>query len=138
MRVLWGADQDTMDFVAKRMPPIFGDSIRYAGEYRAAAVIDENGTMQAGVVFNDYHPEFRRVQVHLAADTPRWATRNVIKEILGWAFVNAGCIKVWGATPAYLSRVLRFNGGIGFTRHGVIPHHYGEGNHAVVTGMLAK
>lgn len=138
MRVLWGADKDAMDFVAKRMPPLFGDSIRYAGEYRAAAVINEQGEMVAGVVFNDYHPNFRTIMVHLAADTPRWATHRIIGEILGWAFVRSGINKVWGVTPAHLTRVLRFNAGIGFVREAVLRDQYGEGRHAVVTGMLAK
>lgn len=138
MRVLWGADADVMSFVARRMPPMFGDSIRYAGEYRAAAVIDGEGVMQAGVVFNDYQPNFGTVMVHLAADTPRWATHNIVKEILGWAFITAKCNKVWGHTPSHLTRVLRFNHGIGFVREAVLRDQYGTGRHAVVTGMLAK
>lgn len=138
MRVLRGHSADVMDFVARRMPLIFGESIRTDSEYVGFGVIDNAGTMQAGIIYNQYQPTFGNIMVHLAADTPRWATRNVIAEILGYAFVEIGLHKVWGSTPAYLERVLRFNHGIGFTREGVIRDHYGPGRHAVVTGMLAK
>lgn len=138
MRVLRGYNSDVMDFVAKRMPPMFGESIREAGKYVGLGVIDDAGVMQAGVIYNEYQPTFGTIMVHLAADTPRWAAPGVIKEILGYAFIEANVNKVWGSTPAYLTRVLRFNAGLGFTRDGVIRHHYGEGNHAVVTSMLAK
>lgn len=138
MNVLRGYNADVMDFVAKRMPPLFGEGIREAGNYVGLGVIDRDGIMRAGVIYNEYQPQFGTLMVHLAADTPRWASPGVIKEILGYAFVEIGVNKVWGATPAYLARVLRFNAGLGFTRDGVIRHHYGDGNHAVITSMLAK
>ena len=138
MRVLRGYNADVMDFVAKRMPPMFGESIREAGRFVGFGVIDESGTMQAGIIYNEYQPQFSNIMVHLAADTPRWATHGIIKEILGYAFVEIGLHKVWGSTPNHLTRVLRFNSGIGFRQEGVIRDHYGPGRHAVVTGMLAK
>lgn len=137
MKVARNIGPDVMDFVAARMPNIFGQSIR-GGKYAGLGVISEAGELVAGIIFNDYWPTFGTIQVHLAADTPRWATRGVIKEILGYAFLEAQCNKVWGSTPSNLIRVLRFNAGIGFSREAVLRHQYGEGIHAVVTGMMAK
>lgn len=136
MRVLRGHNDAVMDFVAKRMPPMFGDGIRYAGNYVGLGVIDDTGTLVAGVIYNEYQPQFGTIMVHLAADTPRWATHGVVKEILGYAFLEARLNKVWGSTPAHLLRVLRFNRGLGFKREAVVRNHYGS-QHAVVTGMLA-
>lgn len=138
MKVVATIGADVMDFVAKRMPLMFGDSIRYAGPYQAIGVLDESNTLVAGVVFNEYQQTFGTIMVHLAADTPRWASRNVIRAILSYPFVQLKCRKVWGATPDHLTRVLRFNHGIGFVREAVLRHHYGEGRHAVITSMLAS
>ena len=135
MKVVRTIGPDVMDFVAARMPAMFGQTIR-DGKYAGLGVLDENNTLVAGVVFNDYWPIFGTMQVHLAADTPRWATRNVVKEILGYAFVDAAVDKVWGCTPSHLKRVLRFNAGIGFTREAVLRHQYGKGCHCVVTSMM--
>ena len=136
MKVVRGIGPDVMDFVALRMPLIFGQTIRH-GRYAGFGVLDAENTLQAGVIYNSYEPTFGTLQVHLAADTPRWATRAVIKEILGYAFVEVGVNKVWGATPHTLTRVLKFNHGIGFTREGVLAYQYGA-QHAVVTRMFAK
>lgn len=138
MRVVCPPSQLVMDFVAPRMPPMFGDSIRYAGEYSGMAVIDGAGVMVAGIIFNDYQPKFRTIMVHLAADNPRWATHNVIRAVLHFPFVQLNANKVWGVTPASLTRVLRFNAGCGFVREAVLRDQYGPGQHAIVTGMLAK
>lgn len=128
---------EVMDFVARRMPAMFGDSIKYAGEYAATAVVDEAGHIVAGIIFNDYMPQFGTIMVHLAADTPRWATHNVVRAVLHYPFMQLRVNKVWGATPANLTRVLRFNRGIGFTQEAVLGQHYGQLN-AVITRMLAK
>ena len=136
MKVARNIGADVMDFVAARMPAMFGQSIR-DGKYAGLGVLNEAGELVAGVIFNEYWPTFGTMQVHLAADTPKWATRSVIKEILGYAFKEAGVNKVWGATPHTLERVLRFNHGIGFTREGILSHHYGA-QHAVITRMFAK
>lgn len=138
MKIIHDKQTEVMDWVAARMPLMFGDSIKHAGPYAALGVVDDKGELIAGTIFNDYHPTFSTIQVHLAADTPRWATTNIVRGILAYPFLQLRVNKVWGATPAYLERVLRFNKGIGFTREGVLRHHFGPNQHAVITGMLEK
>lgn len=137
MKVVRTIGPDVMDFVAARMPAMFGQTIR-DGKYAGLGVLDKENVLVAGVIFNDYWPIFGTMQVHLAADTPRWATRNVVREILSYAFLDANVDKVWGCTPSHLKRVLRFNAGIGFTQEAVLRHQYGKGRHCVVTSMMKE
>lgn len=137
MKVVRTIQNDVMDFVAERMPAMFGQSIRN-GAFAGLGVLNEDNVLVAGVIFNDYWPVFGTMQVHLAADTPKWATRNVVKEILGYAFLEAKVDKVWGCTPSHLKRVLRFNAGIGFTQEAILRHQYGHDRHCIVTSMMKK
>jgi RimJ/RimL family protein N-acetyltransferase len=127
---------DVLDFVAQRMPLIFGDSIRQGG-YAGLGVLDDDGYLVAGVVFNQYEATFGTLAVHVAATTPKWASRNIIRVILGYAFEEVGVNKVWAAMPHTNYRAIRFNQGIGFKREAVLSHHFGA-QHAVITAMFAK
>lgn len=137
MRVVRTIQRDVMDFVAARMPPVFGDRIT-RGHYAGLGVLDEDYTLVAGVIFNQWDPEYSTIQVSVAADTPKWATRNVIREILGYAFSEININKVWCLMASTGLRAQRFNAGIGFTREAVLRHHLGQGTHAILTSMMAE
>lgn len=133
MRLLFGHDPIVSEWVARHIPHMteFGPS-------SAIGVIDEDGRPMAGVVFHDYQPTYGTIQLSAAAETPRWATKNVIGAILGYPFRQLRVHKVWTATQHTNERALRFNNGIGFVKEGTLRDHFGIGSHAVICRMLSK
>ena len=42
--------------------------------------------VSAGVVFHDWEPERRRIEISAASENPRWLTRQRVRAIFGFAF----------------------------------------------------
>jgi RimJ/RimL family protein N-acetyltransferase len=89
----------------------------------------------AAVIFHDWHPKERTLQCSMAADTPRWATKESIGMLLRFAFIHKAVNVLWTATPHTSARVLRFNEGCGMRREGTLRHRFGQGVHAVICSM---
>ncbi len=81
---------DVAKWVAKRIP----GCERGWDKCQAMGVLgqlDGRERVIAGIVFHDWNPEAQTIEISAAAETPRWFTRNVINEALGYAFIGAGC-----------------------------------------------
>lgn len=134
MRLLFGHDQIVSHWVAKHIPHMASDF----GPSSAIGVIDESGNPMAGVVFHDYQPTYGTIQLSAAAENPRWATKKIIKAILGYPFLELKVHKVWTATQHGNLRAIKFNKGIGLTQEATLKDHFGTGCHAVICRMLMK
>ncbi|HUU25582.1 MAG TPA: GNAT family protein [Methyloceanibacter sp.] len=55
-----------------------------------------------------------------AADTPRWATKGVIAELLSYPFEVLGCRRIEAIVRADNVRARRFDEGIGFEQEGIM------------------
>lgn len=95
-------------------------------------------SLAAVVVFHTFDPLTGTVQVSMAADDPRWATRQTIGAILriGFDRLGAPMRKVYAATPSTNKRAQGALERIGFTREGTLRHHYGPRVHGVCYGMM--
>ena len=79
MKVVWNPP-GVVGFVAERC------NIRADfGHCRTAGIFD-GSRMVAGVVFHNWSPEYGVIEVSAAADDPRWARRDVLKQLLGYVF----------------------------------------------------
>ena len=108
--LIWDRPDPVAAWVAARIPHV--DEF---GPCKGAAVIAAN-KMVAGVVFHDYQPQNESVQISMAADSPLWARKTTIAELLHYPFEQLDCYKVWTATPIDNTMALRVNEHIGFTR----------------------
>lgn len=128
------------DWVAERIPHV-GDSGGFGARVAIGVVSrrspDDSGRLLAGVVYHDYHPATRTMQVSIAADSPMWARPSTIAALLSYPFDQAGVYRLWTAVPSDCPAVLKVNAHIGFRREAVLAHHFGRGRHAVVARMLA-
>lgn len=104
------------------------------GPYTSLGVYDGTSII-AGVVFHDYNPDYSNVQISMAADTPRWATRSTIAKLMAYPFRQLGVNRVTTITPASFARVIKFNVGLGFQMEGVLRKGYGFDD-AVIMGLL--
>jgi RimJ/RimL family protein N-acetyltransferase len=124
-------------WAAARIPHVGADGF---GPCWAVGVV-RGDALAAAVVFHDWQPQAGTVQLSCAAETPRWATRQVIGAVLGAAFagrLGAPARKVWTAIPSSNARAIRFNRGIGLTQEAVLRQHFARGVHAVICSILDR
>lgn len=75
-------------------------------------------------------------EIGFAADSPRWATRGMISDLLGLPFRQYKCRKILTIIPSSNTRAIEFNKGIGLKPEGTLRHHYAKGVHACIHGMM--
>lgn len=103
--------------------------------------IVRHNALAAVVVYHDWQRAAGTAQVSVAAETPAWASRAVIRALLGATFggaLGAPIRKVWAVMPHTSARALRFNRGIGFKQEAILRHHFAPGIHAVISSMLDR
>lgn len=132
MKLLCGRDAGIAAWVASRIPHMHGGDF---GPCSAVGVLTDKEELLAGVVFHDWQPSYRTIQLSMAAESPRWARRGIIRGLLSYPFAQLDARKVWTATPHTNERALRFNKGIGFKREAVLARHFGA-EHAVICRMF--
>ena len=59
------------------------------GNCSAIGVIDEDGKLIGGIVYNHWDPDAGRVEIHGAAVHPRWLTRQTIFHMFNYPFHNS-------------------------------------------------
>jgi RimJ/RimL family protein N-acetyltransferase len=121
--------------VNARIPALQGASF---GPCSAIGVAGVSGAPLAGVVFHDYQPAFATIQLSFAADSPRWATRGMVKQLLSYPFEQLAVRKVWAAVPHTHDRALKLIKGLGFVQEAVLKHHFGNRTHAVMWRLLKE
>jgi RimJ/RimL family protein N-acetyltransferase len=132
MKVVYGQDANVAKWVADRIP-----HVSEFGLCSALGVVNDKGEAVAGIVFHDYQPSCSTIQISMAASTPKWASRSIVKELLSYPFNQLKVRKVWTATPLKNQRAIKFNKGIGFKQEAVLSNHFGD-DHAVICRMFKK
>ena len=142
LNVIYGHDEPLARWACARIP-----WANYHPDMRAVGVADgmaADSQLLAVVTFFDYRAPamvngaewYNTVECGIAASSPRWASRRVIKEILSIPFRQFKVRKVRLVIPSTNKRALRFAEGIGFTPEGTLRHEYAKGVHACVLGLL--
>lgn len=112
MIVEWGP---VANWVAERLPgtPEFGN--------HQSLVVRDGVRIVAGVVFHDWQPESGTIELSVAAENRRWATREAFKAVFGYAFSfcrmivvrtsgeNSPALKFWRALGADEYRIKDLN-----------------------------
>ena len=111
----------------KLMVPDFGPA--------AAIGIMRKGEIAAVAVFNHYqHPN---IEISFARSDQNWATRDAIRAVFRFPFVQLGCKRLTATTEAKNQRTRAFLCRLGFREEGYHPDAY-PSDDAVSYGMLAK
>ncbi len=121
-------------WVAKRIPGVgdygFGNCV-------AIGVMDKDGNAMCGVVFHTWQPPFKTISFSIAAASPRWAHRSIIKQLFSYPFDQLGVEKVWTATPSKNTAALRLCKGVGMTQEATLYKHFGDDN-AIINRLMRK
>ena len=105
------------------------------GECIAVGIQDDEGILQAGVVYYNYCN--RNIEISIASNTPRWATKENISGILRYPFINLDCRRVTAVTSRKNDHVRSFLKRIGFMHEGTL-HDALDNDDAVIYGMTKK
>ena len=93
-----GHDQEIARFVAQRIPHCrrgFGQNVMAVG------IIDEEGRLIAGIVYQNFDPDAGTIEISCAAlPGKQWLTRETLKRMFRYPFFVCGCQMVVLRTPA--------------------------------------
>jgi RimJ/RimL family protein N-acetyltransferase len=95
-----------------------------------------DGKLAAGVVFSDWHPDSRRIELSGAVDDPRVLSPRILRALGAYAFGQLGVHRIWAKTSKDNRRALRWLEGIGFIREGTMAGFYGPERSAVILRVL--
>ena len=101
------------------------------------AVVMDGNKIVAAAVYHQYRPSNRTIEMSIAADHPRWATRGTIKQLLAYPFSQLGCIKVVALIMADNWRSIKLVQGLGFEREALLKRH-ASGRDLVVCSMFVE
>jgi RimJ/RimL family protein N-acetyltransferase len=146
VRLLYGHDRDVAHFVACNIPHMRERVPYYSmgevfGPCVATGVLNSAGTLIAGVVYHNYDPFSRNIEMSCASITPRWGSREIFSTLLSYCWDTANCARITSVTPRRsppgATSPRRFLEGLGFVREGSIRRGFGSDN-AIVYGLLRE
>jgi RimJ/RimL family protein N-acetyltransferase len=131
--ILYGHSLAVAEWVGSLIPYVGADGFN---QCEALGVLSREGSLIAGVVYSDYQPKYRTIQISIASVSPMWARRENIRELLDYPFHQLDVFKAWTSARSDNGKAIRSTQRIGFKQETVLKHQYGEGMHAHVFGML--
>ncbi len=134
MRVVIDRPADVAAWVAIRIPMMDGE---FSAIKWAIGIESEEGKPLGGLVFTNHMPAYRNIEVSVASESPRWLTRNILRQLLAYPFDQLDCNRITTVTPRKAASARRFLEVFGFKREGLIRHGFGSDD-AVISGLLRK
>lgn len=117
-----------------------GQYLGYEGpignEHKPVAIgVARDGKIVAVAVFYDYR--LTSIEVTFVTTTPRWASRENIRGILRYPFIQLGCKRVTAITEESNSSARGFLERLGFRQEGIHPDGFETGN-GISYGLLRR
>lgn len=125
--ILYGYDKPLAEWTAKRL-----GMIALAEPLSAIGVVQHN-QITAAAVFNNYRPP--NIEVTFVSSTPRWASRDAIRQILAYPFLQLGCRRITAICEAHNAQVREFMTRLGFKLEGFHPEALPTGD-AMTWGLM--
>ena len=129
LQILIGQTDAVRDFVGEKV------GCRDFGPSEALGVVLD-GELVAGVVYNE-HRDFD-LKMHIAATSPRWASRRTIDKLLGYPFRQLKCVRVTAVVPRANHRARALLQKLGFKMEGTHPQAWDGRQTAISYGMTRK
>jgi len=90
----------------------------------------------AGVIFNNFRPSCRDIQLTIAADSPGWMSRDSLRTIFEYVFIQLGCIRLTVSIAKKNKRARRLAEGLGFEYEGKLRKGFDGVEDCIIYGML--
>ena len=107
------------------------------GPCEAIGVVDKHDNLIGGVVFNQYQPQYRNIEVSFAASRSNWLTPSLVTGILRYPFQQLGAARITSLTPKRLRPARQFLSKFGFKHEGCIKLGFGDDD-CIISGLLAS
>jgi RimJ/RimL family protein N-acetyltransferase len=133
VKLVVGQDEALGRWAVSRIPHV--GSVQALGEFAALGVADDERLL-AVCIYHRWVPEYASCELTFAADSPRWATRGMVRGILAVPFVQYQCQRVAAVIPHDNTRAERMVKGFGFKREGCARRGFGGKRHALIYGLL--
>lgn len=130
--VLYGADAQVAALVASRIPHVGEKGF---GDCTALGVV-RDGRIVGGVVFSMF--QGHDIHANLAFDTPRWASRAVIRDLFSYPFGQLGCSRITALIGRKNKASRRLCEGLGFELEGVMRKGLDGREDLIIYGMLRE
>lgn len=130
-----------MPWICRRVPQVAAAGVSHLGEgviFLVATGAEANSRPLAAVLFHNYQPAWKTIEVTMAAVTPIWAKKAAISTMLRYVFDELGCERLQAVTAKRGSgpkRARRFLEHLGFKFEGVGRRAFGSDD-AVMFSML--
>ena len=129
-KLLYGHDELVTKLVVDRIK-----DLHRLDRYVAIGVINGSNLI-AGVVYHDYQPESRNIQMSMAAISPMWAKKETIGKLLQYPFDQLNCFKIFLNIGIDNVKALKTMKHIGFIQEAILQHVHGKDQHCAILGML--
>jgi RimJ/RimL family protein N-acetyltransferase len=87
--------------------------------------VARNGHIVAAALFSNYQPP--NIEITFVTTTPLWASKENVKAILGYPFLQLGCKRITAITEAVNTDARRFMERLGFQKEGWHPDAFPSG-----------
>jgi hypothetical protein len=135
MRLEWDLNDAALTWAAQRIPYMHGEP--FPDNARAGAFIDDAEKICGAVVFHDWQPAYKTIQVSAICENPRWLhARKLWAELFAYAYERCDVRKIWTMTPHENVRALRFVKALGFQPEAVLQDQFGPGLHGVFSSRF--
>jgi hypothetical protein len=124
--------------VAAYVEDILGFDVVGVTPYVGFAVYNAQNTVVAGILITNYRGH--DCEITMAADTPKWAQRNVLRVVFEYIFYRMKCVRCTCSVAKRkgTGRTRRFLVGMGFALEGSLRRAYDGEYDALVYGLLAE
>lgn len=136
MRLDWSASDASLTWAAERITYMHGE--HFPDNARAVAFRNIEGKRVGVVVFHDWQPHYKTMQVSAIAEDAGWLkARGCWRDAFDYIFKTCGVSKVWSMTPHTDDRALRFVRALGFLPEATLRDQFGPGLHGVLSAKFA-
>lgn len=122
LTVLYGHTEFVRGWVRERIPSMQAAEF---GPSTALGVMDGQRLI-AGLVYHDWQPWFKSIQLSCAAVHPKWASRRILAEVFAYPFHQLGVNRIVAVTETDNHKTRRILEGIGYTLEGIGVKAFGE------------
>ena len=100
--------------------------------------VARDGRLAAGVIFHNFDAHRGDIELTLAADSPRWATKEMFQAAFAYPFLQLGCRRVTVRIQEGNYRARKLIEGTGFKLEGLLRNASAEGGGLLIYGMLRE
>jgi RimJ/RimL family protein N-acetyltransferase len=130
VKLLYGHDADVENFVSSLIP----NTQNGFGPCRAIGVIDADGALVGGMIYNNYDPESGVIEMSGAAINKRWLNKKTLHGLFAYPFDGLHCQMVMMRNSADDKPLHRMLSNYGFSRWD-IPRFLGREKNGVLWAL---